>query len=110
MIRGYGRSWGGWFTNPPAEGLAEGTGGVSVEAGVMEMLERMKTGRFKIFDNQKEVFDEFRMYHRKDGKIIPFKDDLISAIRYSVLSLRHARTHDVQPRQYKAESDFNMFV
>jgi hypothetical protein len=109
MLKGGGRTWGGWFTNPPSDGQREGSGGVSLEAGIMDMLERMKTGRFKIFDNQKEIFAEFRMYHRKEGRIVPFKDDLISAARYAVLSLRHARVHEIQPRQYKTESEFNVF-
>jgi phage terminase large subunit-like protein len=109
MLKGGGRTWGGWFTNPPSDGQREGSGGVSLEAGIMDMLERMKTGRFKIFDNQKEIFAEFRMYHRKEGRIVPFKDDLISAARYAVMSLRHARVHEIQPRQYKTESEFNVF-
>lgn len=109
MLRGGGRTWGGWFTNPPSDGQREGTGGVSIESGVMDMLERMKTGRFKIFETEKGVFDEFRMYHRKDGKIVPFKDDLISSIRYCVMSLRHARLHTTQPRQYQTISQFNVF-
>ena len=109
MLRGNGRSWGGWFTNPPSPGQPEGSGGVSLEAGVMELLERMKTGRLKIFSNQKEIFDELRMYHRKEGKIVPFKDDMISAMRYAALSLRHARVHTTTPRQYEADSDFRIF-
>jgi len=110
MMKGGGRSWGGWFTNPPTSGQMEGTGGNSVEAGIMEMLERMKTGRLKIFSNQSGVFEELRMYHRKDGRIVPFKDDLISAIRYSVMSLRHARVKQSQPRQHKADNEFNIFA
>ena len=76
----------------------------------MDLLERMKTGRLKIFSNQPEVFEELRMYHRKEGRIVPFRDDLISGMRYAVLSLRHARVHDIQPRQYQADSDFNIFT
>ena len=109
MLKGSGRSWGGWFTNPPSAGMKEGSGGVSLEAGVMDMLERMKTGRFKVFNNQPQVLEEFRMYHRKDGRIVPFKDDLISAIRYATLSLRFARIHETQPRQRQTDSNFNIF-
>jgi len=109
MLKGSGRGWGGWFTNPPSPGMKEGSGGVSLEAGVMDMLERMKTGRFKVFNNQPLVLDEFRMYHRKDGKIVPFKDDLISAIRYATMSLRFSRTHATQPRQYQTDNEFSIF-
>jgi len=70
----------------------------------------MKTGRLKIFSNQPEIFEELRMYHRKEGRIVPFKDDLISAMRYAVLSLRLSRVQETQIRQYQADSDFNIFT
>lgn len=63
---------------------------VSVEAGVMEMLTRMETGRLKIAEELDELWEEYRMYHRKDGKIVKVNDDIISALRYSVVSLRFA--------------------
>jgi Terminase RNaseH-like domain len=48
----------------------EGTGqkSVSVEAGLMEMLQRMESGRFKVFKHLNDWWEEFRLYHRKDGK------------------------------------------
>ena len=33
----------------------------------MEMLSRMETGRFKVFKDLNDWFEEFRLYHRKDG-------------------------------------------
>lgn len=65
-------------------------GGNGVEAGVIEMLDRMQTGRFKVFSHLKEWFDEFRLYHRKDGKIVKERDDLISATRYAIMMKRFA--------------------
>ena len=59
-------------------------GSVSVEAGCMEMLTRMESGRFKVFDHLNDWFSEFRMYHRLEGKIVPEYDDLLSATRYAV--------------------------
>jgi hypothetical protein len=53
----------------------------------MEMLHRMETGRFKVFPHLLEWFKEFRGYHRKDGKIAPINDDLMSATRYAVMSV-----------------------
>ena len=41
---------------------------VSVEAGIMAMLTRMETGRFKVFKHLNDWFEEFRLYHRKDGR------------------------------------------
>jgi phage terminase large subunit-like protein len=66
----------------------DGTNGV--EAGVFDMLDRMQTGRLKVFSNLAEWFEEFRLYHRKDGKIVKEADDLLSATRYGIMMLRHA--------------------
>lgn len=67
-------------------------GGNGVEAGLMDMLERMNTERFKVFAGLTEWFEEFRLYHRKDGLIVKERDDLMSATRYAVMMLRHAKT------------------
>ena len=67
-------------------------GGVSVEAGVMDMLERMQTGRWKVFSTCGLWFSEFRLYHRDDGKIVKLNDDVISASRYALMMLRRAIT------------------
>jgi len=67
-------------------------GSISVEAGLLEMLTRMQTGRFKVFSHLGDWFEEFRQYHRKAGKLVKLKDDLISATRYGVVSLRFAET------------------
>lgn len=70
-------------------------GGTGVEAGLMEMLERMQTGRFKVFSNLNEWFEEFRLYHRLDGKLVKERDDLMSATRYAVMMMRFADTEPV---------------
>lgn len=89
-----------FFTNPPSPGEKEGQGSVSVEAGIMEMLEMMETGRFKVFKNVTPFWDELGMYHRKDGKIVPFNDDFMSAVRYAVMFRRHAEVKIMrQPKQ-----------
>lgn len=67
-------------------------GSVSVEAGLMLMLTMMQTGRFKVFKHLNEWWEEFRLYHRKDGKVVKEGDDLMAATRYAVMMLRHART------------------
>lgn len=67
-------------------------GGNSVEAGLIEMLDRMKTGRFKVFSNLGGWLSEFRIYHRDNGQIVKLKDDRISASRYALMMLRHAIT------------------
>lgn len=66
-------------------------GGYGVEAGLMQMLDRMQTGRFKVFKHLNDWFSEFLLYHRKDGKVVKEFDDLMSATRYGVMMLRHAQ-------------------
>jgi hypothetical protein len=66
-------------------------GSVSVEAGLVEMLDRMKTGRLKVYDHLNDWFEEFRLYHRKDGKVVKLADDLLAATRYGIMMLRYAR-------------------
>ena len=61
---------------------------ISVEAGLLDMLIRMEAGRFKVFDHLNDWFEEFRLYHRRDGKVFKERDDLISATRYAVMMLR----------------------
>jgi len=65
-------------------------GSSGVEAGLFEMLERMQTGRLKVFNNLTHWFEEFRIYHRKDGKVVKERDDLLSATRYGIMSMRHS--------------------
>lgn len=74
-------------------------GSVSVEAGLMEILDRMQTGRFKVFNILNDWFEEFRLYHRKDGLVVKLRDDIMSATRYGVMSIRHSI---VDPSSLKA--------
>jgi len=86
------------FSNPPSIGQKEGQGGNGVEVGVLEILSRMETGRFKVFSHLKDWFDEWRMYHRKDGEIVKLNDDLMDATRYAVQMRRHAMTQPVRAK------------
>ncbi len=72
----------------------DGTNGV--EAGLADMLDRMQTGRFKVFSTCTHWFEEFRLYHRKDGKIVKERDDVISASRYALMMKRHAEIERAQ--------------
>ena len=76
------------FENPPA--LGEKKGGNSVETGIMELLQRMEDGKLKVFSTLGDWQEEFRMYHRKEGKIVAIRDDLMSATRYALMSTRYA--------------------
>ena len=76
------------FTNPPALGQTKGSN--SIEEGLMAMIQYMEDGRFKVFNTLSDWFEEFRMYHRKQGKVVAIRDDLMSATRYAFQSQRHA--------------------
>ena len=76
------------FENPPAPG--EKKGGNSIETGIMEMLQRMENDKFKVFSTLGEWWQEFRIYHRKEGRIVDRNDDIMAATRYGALSLRFA--------------------
>jgi hypothetical protein len=71
-------------------------GGSGVEAGLMEMLGRMQTGRLKVFGHLNEWFEEFRLYHRKDGKVVKEYDDLMAATRYAIMMLRYSITEPIR--------------
>jgi hypothetical protein len=47
-------------------------GSVSVEAGLMDMLDRIQTGKFKVYNTLNDWFEEFRLYPqgRKDREAL----------------------------------------
>lgn len=88
--------WHEKFSNPPTPGLDDGEGGNSVEFGIAHILNRMETGRFKVFKTLGPWLAEWRMYHRDEGKIVKQYDDLMDATRYACLSIRHATTQTLK--------------
>jgi len=81
-------------------------GGISVEAGIMQINTRSRQGRFRVFKGQHDLMDERRQYHRVNGKIIKVRDDLLDAIRAGIMMLRYAiyngegneKEPDIMPR------------
>ena len=59
----------------------------------------MQTGKFKVYNTLNDWFEEFRLYHRKDGKVAKLYDDLMAATRYPVMILREAKTLEPPPPQ-----------
>ncbi len=78
-------------THDPEPGQAEGTGGYNVEAGIISLLDRMQTGRFKVFSHLQDFFEEKNLYHRKNGLIVKEDDDLLDAVRTGAMMLRFAK-------------------
>ncbi|MCI0656677.1 MAG: terminase family protein [Acidobacteria bacterium] len=72
------------------------TGGYKVDPGVIEMVERMQTERWKVFSHLQAWFEEYRLYHRivnKSGRseIVKDNDDLLSASRIAMMARRFSR-------------------
>ena len=60
-------------------------GSISVEPGIHQLMERMRDGRLKVFHTCTEYFREFRLYHRKEGKLVKENDDVLDALRYGAM-------------------------
>ena len=64
-------------------------GGNGVEAGLFEIRDLMRKGKFKVFRGQRGFFDEFLQYHRDEkGKIVKARDDVLDAVRYAYMMRR----------------------
>ena len=95
------------FTNPLSPG-EPGKGNYKIEPGINAMHEAMQEGRFRVFRTCKEWFDEYRLYHREDGKIVALGDDLMSATRYAYQSLRFAEIPATQAGGYGKYKQSNL--
>ncbi len=69
-------------------------GGFGLEARVQGLLDYMVTGRLKVSAHLTQWWDEFRLYHRKNGRIVAERDDLMSATGIAFMMLRSARTQE----------------
>jgi phage terminase large subunit-like protein len=93
----------------PDRATFDGDGDAGVEAGIEQMLDRMMTNRLKVARHLTDWWDEFATYHRKDGKVIKERDDLMAATRYALMMLRFARPEMAavdayEPRRERARS------
>jgi phage terminase large subunit-like protein len=70
-------------------------GGIYVEPAIEEMCGYMKRGCFTIASHMGELSEEILNYHRdEDYKIVPLREDLISAARYAFMMRRHGKPLD----------------
>ncbi len=79
--------------------------GNSLEESIADMKTRMETGRLKVFSHLERFFEEYRYYHRKDGIIVKERDDVISAVRYLLMSLRYAEVEQALPKSDRYRID-----
>lgn len=70
----------------------------AVDAGLNEVLQRMVSGRLKIFKTLYKTLAEYRTYHRNEqGKVVKKNDHLMDALRYLVMSgLQRARCAPIE--------------
>lgn len=70
-------------------------GSVGLEWGLLNMWERMTTGRFKVNAQLVDWFAELRDYHKDDnGNVVAVDDDLMSATRYGCMAIKQAGTQN----------------
>jgi hypothetical protein len=75
-------------------------GSISVEPGIFMLNERMRDGRFKVFETCNEFWREKRLYHRNVGKLVKENDDVLDAVRYgSVMIGRYGVPMDSKYRR-----------
>jgi hypothetical protein len=78
---------------------------ISTERGILDIWQRMTTGRFKVANTQRSWFEEFRAYHRKNNQIVKLYDDLMSATRIGVMALRLAKQGPLGSRRPRQQSN-----
>lgn len=81
-------------------------GSNGLEAGVSDMLTRMQTRRLRVFSHLDDWFEEFRLYHRKDGIIVKVSDDIMSATRYGIMMRRRAKTQEESEAKIRGNKAF----
>lgn len=65
----------------------------AVEAGILEVYQRLSTGRLKIFTTLEHTRQEYRIYRRNEkGKIVKENDHLMDALRYLLMMIQDIAT------------------
>lgn len=79
----------------------------ALEPIIAETAERLASGRLKVFSTERKWLEEKNSYHRKDGKPVAYRDDLLSATHYAVMMLRYARASRERTPQTHALGDYD---
>ena len=82
----------------------------AVDAGLMQVLDRMQTGRLKIFSTCTRLIEEIRLYRRDEkGRIVKARDHHCDALRYLIRSgLDRAKTQAPDRPQHIPSDDFGL--
>jgi hypothetical protein len=65
---------------------------VSVELASWTCSRECRPADSRSSNTLNDWWEEFRLYHRKDGKVVKEGDDLMSATRYAIMMLHFAST------------------
>lgn len=82
----------------------------AVEAGIATVLERLSTGRLKVYNTCEKFLDELRRYSYDDkGRVRKEDDHGLDAMRYAIMGLEHARVRRADPLPSTAEQTFGLY-
>jgi hypothetical protein len=89
--------------------LTEADNGVS--AGLLEVYQRLSTGRLKIFRTCVKTLEEYRLYRRDErGNVVKENDHLMDALRYAIMSgLSQARPKEAWRKPVVIPKERGMF-
>jgi hypothetical protein len=77
----------------PTHASNEATGN-SLWASATDLVQRLEGGQIKIFSTARQLRNELMGWHQKDNRIVTENDDLVSAFRYGLMSMKKARVPD----------------
>lgn len=74
------------------EGLKLRPADNAVESGILEVYQRLSTGRLKIFNTLTNLKREYQLYRRNDkGLIVKEDDHALDCVRYLVAGIKYAK-------------------
>lgn len=82
----------------------------AVDAGIQDLLDRLSTGRLKVFSTCQKWLEEFRRYsYDEQGGIRKQDDHLMDATRYAIRGLKYATTQRTAPVERHEELTFGLY-
>ena len=82
----------------------------AVEAGIMDVYQRLSSGKLKILKKCRNLQAEYMTYKRDiNGKVIKENDHLADALRYVVVELHRARTKPINTSMGSGNGARNFF-
>jgi len=87
------------------EGLKLFNANKAIDAGILEVYQRLSTGRLKIFANLPNFWKEYMLYRRDEkGKIVKEFDHLMDCLRYLCMGIEHANLPTISHPVYRDDS------